>query len=497
MNDRESSQQPTPTFHQAIRWVVAAKYGTIAARVVIALVMARILAPAMFGVIEMAYTFFGLARVIRGLSLGDVIVQRHDVDHLLLSSIYWLNLVVCSIATVVLLTLSPIAGYFYSNPQVTAVTAALSFAFILESMALVPSSLLKKEMDFRSIALREAWEVTVMGVVVVTLGKLGFGVWAIVIATLVSLVARNIALSLVKPFFPQFAIDWPRTKECFGFGATLSLNALLSYLRRNLDKVLIGSILGAASLGLYGLAHKLILMPQEAVIEVVNRAVLPRFSRSKHDRTELADLYLRAVSAIALLILPALALIAVLADLLVPVLLGEQWLGVAPIVQLLAPASAFLAISSTRNRLLVAIGEAKLILKVNFYRFLLHSMAIALAVNWGLVALAAAVLVASIIAWPIENRVCFRNWPALSIVSHLRWLVAPLLGTSSASAVAYCCKRLLIAHELSDSIALVAASSAALAVYFIVVRQLGALALRDVAQVLPVRYRRILVPASG
>ena len=489
---REDRNQEPTNFSSGIRWLAFSKYGTIAARIVISIVMARLLAPALFGIIEMAYTFFAFARLMRGFSIGEIIVQRDDLDQGFLSTLYWSNLGICLAATVVLLALSPVAAIIYSNPLVGWVAAALSLCFLLEGMAQISMSLLAKEMNFRAIAIREIAEVAVMGVTCISLAALGFGVWAMVAGTMLSLIVRNIAMYLAKPFRPSLVFDRERFRSCLAFASQMSGNKLLGYVKQNLDKVLIGTGLGASALGIYGLARKLVSLPHEAVTQIVNGAALTRFAKAQNDTTELAELYMRMIGAVSLLSFPLFATVAVLAEYLVP-WLGDEWLDVIPLVPMLAAAVAISTLGSTRHRLLIARGMTGTLLKANIVRFVVNAIAIATTVWWGLEPLAWAVLIANFIGWFLENAICFGNWPALSIGQHLKILRPALVG-SLACVLAGLLVRMTLVEINAPSIVLIGLiGTAMLCVFSIVIKILDPPSLKDVANVAPTRFRWLII----
>jgi PST family polysaccharide transporter len=473
-----------------------AKYTTLGARLAISLVMARLLAPELFGIVEMAYTFFMFAKLMRGFSIGEIIVQRETIDHRVLSTLYWLNLGLCSAATLVLLSLSPVAAILYSNSTVGWVAAALSVCFLLEGMSQISQNLLQRDMNFAALGVREIVEVVVMGGVAITLAALDFGVWAIVAGTLASLLARNVTLFLARPFKPELIFDREILCASLGFAANMSGAQILGFLKQNFDKILISVVQGASAVGFYGVSRKLVLFPHESVTQIVNRVASRRFARAQGSSAELADLYLRAIGATAILIVPTYFALSLFAGEIVPVLLGSQWGEAIPLVRIIAFSGMVSTLSTIKHRVAIACGKPNLLLRSNLIRVAISCGMISLAVPWGLEFVAWAVLSANVIGWLLENRIIFVDLPAISLHRQIDELRKPVFAASLGALAGYLLK-IGIADMGFSSIATLCLCLPVMAcVYLFALRALQPTGLIDLAEVGPPKFRRLLCIGS-
>ncbi|QDV43225.1 Teichuronic acid biosynthesis protein TuaB [Stieleria neptunia] len=458
--------------------------------------MARLLAPELFGIIEMAYTFFMFAKLMRGFSIAEIIVQRDTIDQRTLSTLYWLNLGICSAATFLLLCLSPVAALMYANPMVGWVAAALSICFLLEGMSLVSQSLLQRDMNFYAIGIREIAEVVVMGVVSVALAVVGFGVWAIVLGTLASLVARNVTLYLVRPFAPSRVFDRDVLKSSFGFAANMSGVKFLGYLRQNFDKILISVVLGASAVGFYGVSRKLVLFPHESVTQIVNRVASRRFARAQKNASEISDLYLRAIGATAILIVPIYVALSVFAYELVPLLLGHQWHESIPLVQVLAFSAMISTLSTVKHRVAIACGKPNVLLRSNLVRLVISCTMTSVAIGWGLTAVAWALLFATLIGWFVENRIIFVDLPGISLFRQFEQLRKPMLAASLGGVAALLLKAAISGMAFSALSVVCICLPSMVFTYTIVLRVLQPTGLIDLAEVGPPRLRRFFCAST-
>ena len=153
----------------------------------------------------------------------------------------------------------------------------------------------------------------------------------------------------------------------FGFSASVAGDTMLTYWARNLDNLLIGKFVGGDALGLYTKAYSIMMLPIKNISQVINNVLFPSFSSIKQDTTKLKTVHLRILSAILLIVLPICCIIWLSAYELVYILFGINWLDMVPLVQILT----FLGISQSmlkiNGALYLALGKARLALKLSFY----------------------------------------------------------------------------------------------------------------------------------
>ncbi|WP_417737613.1 lipopolysaccharide biosynthesis protein [Rosistilla oblonga] len=490
---QEKEQTTEANFPTAVRWVGFSKYVTVASRLFVSLTMARLLAPEIYGVVEMAYTFYAFARAFQGFSIAEIIVQRKELDQELLSTLYWGNLTACCMASGILLLLSPLAGVFYSNELVGRVAAAYSVCFILEGMACVPRGLLERELNFRVLAISEILEVISMGLVGIALAVAGWGVWAVVGSTIAGTVVKNFVTSINCSFRPRLVFSYARLKTCVGFATHMSGVRFLGYLRQYFDKILIGVVLGAPALGIYGAAKKFVQLPHETITGVVNRAVFSKFASVQDDVDELQELYLRTLSAIATLSLPMFAMTAVLSKELIQSLLGQEWNQTIPLVRVLAFAAAINTLSTVRHRMLIARGMTGTLLKSNLVRLTVYSIAILSAVWWGMQSLVWAILLSNFAGWIFEYCIAFSSWAQDLWKKEISCLQPIVLCVSVAIVVGVVVKHALLQFESHQGVTIPITALLMAVSYFLVLRLFVPDALVDIAKVAPARYRRYFI----
>ena len=179
------------TVVSGIRWSGAIQFIGESVRVVVSVILARLLAPEDFGLLAMASVVTGFLVLFQYMGMRAVIIQRKELPSDLVNSLFVLNLAFgLVIALIMILGAWPLA-MLYRTGEVAPVIRVLGLAFIITSIGMVPGSLLARNMRFDLIARVRFIEVGVYGAVAIALAYAGWGVWALVAASLVSSVAST------------------------------------------------------------------------------------------------------------------------------------------------------------------------------------------------------------------------------------------------------------------------------------------------------------------
>jgi O-antigen/teichoic acid export membrane protein len=183
-----------------------------------------------------------------------------------------------------------------------------------------------------------------------------------------------------------------------GFSANLTGFNLINYFSRNADTLIIGKLLGAAMLGIYSTAMKLMLFPLQSITYVSNRALFPVLSQLQSDDEQFGKLYLDTVHVVSLFTFPMMAGLWVCSDVFVHAVYGERWLPMINVITWLAPVGLIQSINSTTGTVFMAKGRTDLLLRSGIFSSVLQVGAFALGAQHGLVAVAALYLVANVLS---------------------------------------------------------------------------------------------------
>lgn len=377
------------------KWSVASVAGRHVVLTLTTLILAKLLAPADFGLVALAAIFTRFIDLVRDMGTGSGIVQIADPDDVLLSSVFWLNVGLGIVGAGALYFAAPSAAMFFGEPRLADVLRVLAISPILAGVGVVPTSLLTRQMQFRRLASVELAGAIAGGVVGIVLAARGGGVWSLVWQTITSVLLISAGVCAACSWRPRFLCRLSSVRPILGYSANLAGVYVLGYVVRYSDNVLVGRYLGAENLGLYDMAYRTMLVPLQYLSTAFGRAVFPVYSRMQGDLKRLGVAYLRVVGAVSLIAIPVLLGLAAIARPLVVAALGPAWLPVASLLLIFGPVGALQVISSTGNLIFQAIGRTDVFLRWFLASAVLIVVAFVVGLRWGILGVAGAYAVVS------------------------------------------------------------------------------------------------------
>ncbi len=369
-------------------WSAVSQGGKQLSQFVITAILARILSPADFGLVAMATVFTGFATIFGELGISSALIQKQDVDDRHWSSAFWLNVLMGVFLTAIFYFLSPFVALFYKRPELTFILQVLSWNFILVSVTIVQQTILTKEMNFRSLMIRDIMAVIISGVAAIVLALKGWGVWSLVIQALIFSIVNGLLLWILSQWRPKFVLCGLAIEDMFHFSANMAGFQIINYFGRNIDQLLIGKFLGSQALGYYSLAYKLMLLPLQNISWMIARVMFPAFSKIQADIEKVRSNYLRLMKAISLISFPLMILLFLLSPELVRVVWGQKWEPVVMLIRIFCFCGMVQSLGTNIGNILLSQGRADLQLKLQIFGTIIVVVSVLLGLNWGIIGVA-------------------------------------------------------------------------------------------------------------
>jgi O-antigen/teichoic acid export membrane protein len=324
--------------------------------------LARLLAPAEFGLFGMALVFTGFAALIGDMGLAAALIQKETIEPRDLNTAFWMNIGLGFLMCAMMIAASVPLSRFYGAPMLTPLLIVASFEFVIRGASVIHRVLLVREMNFRVVAYAEAASVFVAGTTACIMAIMDTGAWSLIAQNLSATFMVSLWLVVARPWRPEWRFDRQCLRELLHFGLHLQAFNLLNYWVRNFDKFLIGRQMGDASLGYYNRAYSTMLLPQSQIIGILERVMWPALARCAHDNQRLQHAYIRTLGVICLVNFPCLAGLAAVAGDFVPVVFGAKWTPSIGTLQWLCLAGFVQTPVSTLGWLYLATGRTRRLL---------------------------------------------------------------------------------------------------------------------------------------
>ena len=270
------------------------------------IVMARFILPAEYGLLVFTAPFLAFLGLMTDLGLSVAIVRSKALSERQIAAAFTLTLVL-GVALSLLLGASawPLQAAVHMRGLGPVVTA-MSGVVLLNVASTVPRALLERHLRYGRIAGIEAAAVLISAVCAVIAALMGAGVWALVGYNLLSQLLRAITYGWLARREVRLEFRWEGLKPLMSFGGWVLATNTLTFFSRNSDNLLIGAVLGAAAVGVYGLGYQFMMIPLMAITWPASSVLFAMLSRQVLHTTQVRETVRSVVSATALLSFPAM-----------------------------------------------------------------------------------------------------------------------------------------------------------------------------------------------
>jgi O-antigen/teichoic acid export membrane protein len=445
---------PSETIGSRIRsglaWKAGSQVTLQVSRLVVALILARMLAPHDWGLAAMVIVFSGFVIVFTDNALGTALIQRRGLLEADRSTVFWISAAVGLVLMLAGVAASGQVADFYGEPDVRPLFAALSVGFFVSSLGTTHSALLVRFMQFRRLELRAIVATLAGACGGIAVAVQGFGAWAIVTQQLAEAVVSTALLWLLTPWRPSLTFSWGSVRRLGGFAGNVFGENLLYQAGRNIVNLLVGRFLGAAALGTYALASNVILVPFSRIAAPLQQVFFPAFSQIQDDPERMASMWIRATRLVAAISMPALVGLVVVAPDFVQVVLGERWEQATTVIQILVWAGLIQSLQTLNGEILLALDRSGTLLRFTMFWFVATVGGVLLGLQWGLVGVAIAYAAATGLAEALRAHLASRAL-GISVWRFARSLTGVAQATAVMAVAVLAAREALVAQNVPAS----------------------------------------------
>lgn len=412
---------------RGVGWSALGSWGGQAVNFVVFMVLARLLTPEMFGVVAIANVFVGLVRVLVDQGFADAIVQRNELEDEHLDTAFWTNMALGSLLCAGGLFGADFIARMFEEEGLGPVLQALSFILVFAALDKVQAALFRRRLDFRVLTLRNLSAILAGGIAGVGMAYYGWGVWSLVGQQMVRSGVGVVLIWLASDWRPGFGFSTSHFSDLFSFGISVVGGNLLTFANRRVDDFLIGAFLGSTALGYYSVAYKLIMTAIKLLNGISQNVLFSAFSRIQTQHELLRKAFYKATRYTSLVAFPAFTGLAVIAGDIIPVVFGSQWTDSVPVVQLLAFVGMLRAVYNFNMSVILAKGKSSWRLGMNALYAFGNVIAFTIAAQWGIVAVAAAIVATDYLLSPVPLW-AIKKLVDIDIKEYVTQYLVPLTG---------------------------------------------------------------------
>ena len=362
-----------------IRWTTLSMLVVTVTQMVRLVVLGRILGPEAFGLLAMMLVVTGFAQLISQMGLSEAIIQHPDPTQRELSSLYWLNIGLGGLLYLALLLATPLIALLYKTPELKQLLPWVALTFLISPWGIQFKALLQKQLQFKPLSIIEIMAAVTGTILAIILALKGYGVWSLVWGQLAQSSVTAVALlweGWSRKILPGLCFNYKEVRPYLSFGLHLLGSNILNYFNSRADQLLIGVLLGSQALGYYSMAFNLVLQPISRINPVLTQVAFPVLAKVRDDKIRLKRGYFRMLALLTSVNAPILIGLVAVAPLLIPVVLGDPWLPIVPLIQVLAPFSLIRSTGNAGGSLVLACGRADMSFYFNLIKVVFIPVAI-------------------------------------------------------------------------------------------------------------------------
>ena len=358
----------------ASRWTTASTLFRSFVQIAQTVVLARLLAPADFGLMAVALAALAIVRMFVDLGISNALIHFPRPAASALSTLFWLNLGAASLLMLIFAAFAWPLALFYQQPGLLPVGGLISLVLPVSAAGQQFRVMAEKELRFSTLAVIEVIAALCGFLAALLVAWMDGGVYALVASMLVAAtVSSGLAWSrLSSGLRPDLTFRLAEARPYLHYGMYRLGGMLFNTLHGQADVLIGGAIVGTSAMGVYTVPRdQSLLLANSVVNPVVTRVGLPVMALVQDDLPRLREIYLRTLRMTSSINFPVYALLSVWADDVVAILLGSQWQAAGHFLRVFAIWGLVRSIGNPVGSLLYATGQVRRVFWWNLVLLLL------------------------------------------------------------------------------------------------------------------------------
>ena len=333
-------------------------------QLIVSIVVARMLAPADFGVVSLLLVFTSISTVFIQAGLGSAIIQKKDLTQIQLSSVFCYSFFSAILLYFLLYITAPLIEIFYKIENLSTYMRVLALVLIFGSFNAIQNALIAKQMLWKQQCICNIISVLLSGLIGIVFAYYKFGAWAIIYQQLSFSIITCISLFFVVRWIPSFRFSYKESKSLFKYGLNLLGANLIDTIFHNLENLIIAKKFTPATLAFFTKGR---MFPYILVTNIdgsLQSVMLPVFSKRQDRIEELKSIIRKTISTSSFILVGILMTLLLCAEPMITILLGNKWLDAVPFTQMYCLIGLLIPLETSSSQAINAIGMSKIYFKI-------------------------------------------------------------------------------------------------------------------------------------
>jgi len=355
-------------------WMIALRWAIRLTGLVSTVILARLLMPSDFGIVAMAMLVVTTLEIFNQTGQKLVLIRLENPTKEHFDTAWTVSFLIGLAIAAAILVVSPLAELYFHEPKVEPVMQCLALRAILGGLENIGTVHFRRDLKFNRFFAYNVYPKLISFTVTIVLAFMLRNYWALVAGILVGQLALIVLSYIMHPHRPRFTLS--KVREIWSFSIWTFFRSVGYYLNGSIDQVVVGGFGGAALMGRYAVATDVAQSPGKEINEPMVAVLYPVMSRLQNDMPALRDVYLKTLGWTAFICASTGVGVALIAPDMQQLVLGEKWIGIAPLMCWLAIGGAITGLSSGAYSLFDALNQPKIGARMIWVRLFLLGAAI-------------------------------------------------------------------------------------------------------------------------
>ncbi len=378
-----------------VAWSFSEKLLSMVVQMVVSIVVARMVAPADFGVMAIMTFFTSVSLAIVDSGFSQTLIRKSSPTDEEYRSVLTFNVVVAVVLYALLVAISPLVARLYDAPIIADIAPVLFLVLPINSLCVVQTVMYTREFRFALLSKIVFAASLISGIVAVVMAIMGCGIWALVAQRLLMMGIKAIAFWMLRRWRTSARPTVRSLREMAPFSLRLLATDLIASIYNNVAQLFIGKMHTTSTLGYYSQAQKLKDLPVTSTVQAVQGVTFPALAQIKDDDEKFAEGYLRIVRMLGFVVFPVMLMFVAIAPDMFMLLLGEKWMPTVPYFEILALSGLLYPIAIVSYNILKTKSDGRVILRLEVVKRVIMTVILCCtipqsveAVAWGMTAMA-------------------------------------------------------------------------------------------------------------
>lgn len=363
-------------------WKILERLSVQGSQFIIQIILARLLSPEHYGALAIMMIFVTLANVIIQNGFNTSLIQNKDVDDDDFSSVFWLIFGISLLVYMLLYAVAPLLADYYGMPYLENPFKVICLMLIPGALNSVQLAIIRRSMDFKKEFTSNLISIVLAGIIGIICAYQGYGLWSLVVQTLLNTSIACITMWYVLGWRPQLVFNISRVKVLLAYGYKLVLAGLLDTFSQDLSAFIIGAKYSSSSLGFFTRGKQFPSAIMGALNSAVQSVMLPALSALQDDKEKAKQLMRKSIVLSTFAVFPMMAVLAGIAKPMVSVVLTDKWLDCVPYIQIFCFSYAFWPVHTNNLQAINAMGRSDIFLRLEVYKKIIGWASLAFAVYY-------------------------------------------------------------------------------------------------------------------